>query len=63
MVSGPTYCSFEEDRKGSVCSGKLADFIVLSDNPIKIDPLGIKDIQILKTYVDGKVVHDVEGPA
>jgi len=57
------YCSFEEDRKGSVCSGKLADFIVLSDNPIKIDPLGIKDIQVLKTYVGGKVVHDVEGPA
>ncbi len=49
------YCSFEEDRKGSISSGKLADFIVLSDNPITIDPLGIKNIQILKTYLGGIV--------
>jgi predicted amidohydrolase YtcJ len=55
------YCSFEEDRKGSISPGKLADFIVLSDNPLKIDPSGIKNIEILKTYLGGKAVCDVEG--
>jgi len=54
------YCSYEEDIKGSICSGKLADFIVLADNPRTIDPLGIKDIQVLKTYLGGNVIHDLE---
>jgi predicted amidohydrolase YtcJ len=55
------YCSFEEDLKGSINAGKLADFIVLADNPLTIDPLGIKDIKVLKTYLGGNVIHDVEG--
>jgi len=57
------YCSFEENCKGSICSGKLADFIVMADNPLTIDPLGIKDIKVLKTYLGGNVIHDVEGSA
>ena len=55
------YCGLEEDRKGLISPGKLADFIVLADNPLTSDPLGIKDITVLKTYLGGKAVYEVEG--
>ena len=51
------YASFEEDTKGSIQAGKLADFVVLGQNPIDVDPLSIKDIPIIKTVIGGKVVY------
>jgi hypothetical protein len=51
------YASFEEDTKGSIEAGKLADFVVLGQNPIDVDPLSIKDIPIIKTVIGGKVVY------
>jgi predicted amidohydrolase YtcJ len=50
------YASFDEEIKGTLEVGKLADFVVLSDNIIKTDPNRIKDIKILETYVNGKNV-------
>lgn len=47
---------FEEQRKGSLAVGKLADLVVLSDNPLKIDPMAIKDIRVLETIKEGKTV-------
>jgi hypothetical protein len=50
------YASFEENSKGSISRGNLADLVVLSDDPRAVPPEQIKDIQVLTTILDGKVV-------
>lgn len=52
------YASFEEDIKGSIESGKLADMVVLSDNPIEIDPWEIRNITVEKTIIGGEIVYE-----
>ena len=52
------YAGYEEDIKGSITVGKLADFVVLSDDLLTIDPADIKDVQIEKTVVGGEIVFD-----
>ena len=51
------YASFEEDSKGSIEVGKLADLVVLGSDPTQIDPLSIKDIQVEQTIVGGETVY------
>jgi predicted amidohydrolase YtcJ len=48
------YQLFLEDKVGSLEVGKLADMVVLSKNPKKIDPLQLDEIQIIETYRDGR---------
>ncbi len=52
------YASFEEDLKGSITPGKLADVVVLSDNPTTVPPEAIKDIKVEMTIIDGKIVWE-----
>lgn len=51
------YASFEENIKGSIEAGKLADLIVLSDDILTIDPVKIKDAQVEMTVFDGKIIY------
>ena len=53
------YASFEEDLKGSLEEGKLADFVILDQNLLLIDPVTIKDVKVLETYVGGTKVFAV----
>lgn len=47
------YASFEENRKGQIQPGMLADFVVLGQNPFEYPTHTLKDIPILATYVNG----------
>jgi predicted amidohydrolase YtcJ len=52
------YASFEERVKGSITAGKLADFVILGDDPHSVDPSTLKDIPIVRTVVGGETVHE-----
>lgn len=52
------YASFEEGVKGSITPGKLADLVVLSGDPTQIEPEEIKDIRVMMTVIDGRVVWE-----
>ncbi len=54
---GAAYASFEEDIKGSITKGKLADLTVLSENIFEIDPDRIKDVQVEMTFLGGRRVY------
>ena len=47
---------FEEDRKGSLEVGKLADLVILSDNPLTLSPGRLNEIVVLETIKEGKTV-------
>jgi predicted amidohydrolase YtcJ len=52
------YASKEEQLKGSITPGKLADFVVLSEDPHTSDPEKIKDIKIVRTVVGGNTAYE-----
>ena len=51
------YASHEETLKGSISAGKLADFVMLADDPHTISADRIKDIQIVRTVVGGATMY------
>jgi predicted amidohydrolase YtcJ len=55
------YAAFEETRKGSIEAGKLADLVVLGQNPLTVDPWTIKDIAVERTIIGGEIVFEREG--
>lgn len=50
------YQYFEEDTKGSLSVGKRADMVILSDSPLEVDPMEIRNIRVLETIKDGKTI-------
>ena len=57
---GSAYAEFQENVKGTIEVGKLADIVILSDDIFTIDPVKIATAKVLTTIVDGKVVFEVK---
>jgi predicted amidohydrolase YtcJ len=57
---GSAYAEFQENEKGSITSGKLADMVILSDDIFTIDPARIRDVKVLETFVGGNLTWDAE---
>jgi len=51
------YAAYQENVKGSIEIGKLADMVVLSEDILAIDPVKIKDVKVEMTIFDGKIVY------
>jgi predicted amidohydrolase YtcJ len=49
--------AFQEKDRGSLEVGKLADFVVLAEDPFSVDPSRIKDIPVEMTVIGGKIVY------
>lgn len=61
----PAWQHFEEDSKGTIEVGKLADFVILSDNPLTVQQDQIDDLKVLETIKEGKSIYkrSAEGAA
>ena len=58
MTIWPAWQHFEEDEKGSIETGKQADFVILSADPTAVEPETIASIDVLVTINDGNVVYE-----
>ncbi len=56
-TTNAAFTSFEEEIKGSIETGKLADLVILSHDPHEVSPRNIKDIEVEMTIVGGKAVY------
>ena len=57
ITANAAYQYFEEDLKGRLAEGKLADFVILDKNPLKVEPMAIKEIQVLETIKEGVTIY------
>jgi predicted amidohydrolase YtcJ len=60
-TAGSAYASGEEAIKGTLSPGKLADLVVLSQDIFAIEPMAIRDTEVVATLFDGKFVYRHEG--
>src|SRR5260370_22974894 len=58
---GSAFAEFQENEKGSITAGKLADMVLLSDDVLTIDPVKIREVKGLKTWFGGKLTYDGGG--
>jgi predicted amidohydrolase YtcJ len=57
-TSGAAYASFDEQRKGTLARGMLADIVILSTNIFDTPPERVLDAKVDVTIFDGKVVFN-----
>jgi len=57
-TTGSAYAEFQEQQKGTIAAGKLADLVILSQDIFKIDPVAIENVKVVLTIVDGRVVYE-----
>jgi predicted amidohydrolase YtcJ len=58
ITTGPAYQFFEENRKGQIKTGLLADFVVLDKNPLKVSDVdAVREITVLETIKEGNTIY------
>ena len=57
---GSAYAEFQENEKGTLERGKLADFVIVSDDIFTIDPVKIRDAKIQMTVMNGRLVYEAK---
>lgn len=60
MTIWPAYQYFEEAEKGSIETGKLADFVVLSADPTSVEPEALDQLKVVETIKEGVTIHRLE---
>jgi predicted amidohydrolase YtcJ len=58
FTSAGAYASFEESSKGKIRPGMLADFVVLGEDPFRVEENRIREIPVLATYLAGQKVYE-----
>jgi predicted amidohydrolase YtcJ len=56
-TTGSAWSAFEEEIKGSITPGKLADLVVLDRDPRSVAPDELRELQVERTYVGGQLVY------
>ena len=56
-TQGSAFAEFQENDKGTIVRGKLADLVVLTEDILAIAPEKLKDVRVLTTIVGGKIVY------
>lgn len=51
---GPAYLTFDEQERGSIEVGKVADLVVLAEDPLSVDPLRLRDLAVERTIIAGQ---------
>jgi predicted amidohydrolase YtcJ len=61
MTRGGAYATLEEDRKGTITPGKLADLVMLDDDPRTVQPARLGDVRVLMTMIGGRAAYCAPG--
>src|SRR2546428_139047 len=57
---GSAFAEFQENEKGTITPGKLADIVILARDIFKIDPKEIEKVKVVMTIMDGRVIYEVK---
>ncbi|MEZ5277710.1 MAG: amidohydrolase [Opitutaceae bacterium] len=60
MTIWPAWQHFEEDTKGSIAVGKLADFVILDQDPTVVDPETLDQIKVIRTIKEGTTIFELD---